>query len=116
MTTQLLCPADIVERYRCSVRKAFRMLRAAGAFEFGESLRIEPEKFAEWERKRIGTDSTEGQEVDSGTQATPPPAAMSRPAAVTSRRQNSGARPVSALPPIRHTQPRKLRRSGTSAE
>lgn len=54
MTPRLLCPPDVVEHFggpeQCSVRKAFRIMREAGAIPFGESLRLEPEHLAAWER------------------------------------------------------------------
>lgn len=111
--THLLCPADVCERFKCGIRKAYKVMRDAGATPFGSSLRIEPEKLESWWQKQTALASTN--EVASGTRATLSASATCQRAAPTLRLLRSGAQPASVLQPIRQPKPRKRPRSETSA-
>lgn len=57
-----LTPEDVQARLGCGRRQAFRLMRLAGAWELGESLRISEEKWEQWVRQREeGTDSTDAE-------------------------------------------------------
>src|SRR6185436_18686374 len=51
----ILTPADVASKMRCTTRRAFAYMRAAGAIPCGESLRITEEKFDQWLASAMGS-------------------------------------------------------------
>jgi hypothetical protein len=45
-----LTPADVAERLKCSRKQAWAVMRAAGGYRLGQSMRIREEDLEVWER------------------------------------------------------------------
>lgn len=103
-----LTPEDIAMRFRVTIRRAFKWMRAAGAIADGDSLRITEERFSEWLKNEMASTSAG---ASGGSARTPSQAKRGRRTAATSRPLASTERSANASPPIRPTQPRKRRAS-----
>jgi hypothetical protein len=101
-----LCPADVMERYQCTNRRAFQIMREAGAFKFGESLRCTEEQLERWEqaqRERSVDAARKGTSVGRSRAASP----KSLLAASHSRPPSQSKRSEDDYPRIRPTQPKR---------
>lgn len=104
---QLLTPADICERARCTRRMACALMRRAGGWELNGQLRISEEGWQRWlEKKEM--EST-GMERPGGIGTLLVQAAKSRRDTAAQRRRNraAGSQSASDLPKIRPTQPKR---------
>lgn len=111
-----LTPELVMTRYGCGIRKALRVMRAAGGYAIGaraRDIRIDEETLIAWERR--ASNGASGGGVATFTLGTLSRASARRRASVIRKPLKVGELSESDLRQIPLTQPRNRRASGSGS-